>query len=179
MKKPIVTYPLTWMVVVALALVLAIAAPRGVGVLGRLPADVGKTLERKQGDERILALVTFNRSQRKDAEVWISALGLHSDQSITWVRMPVVNDPGDPLRRAAAQNRLLAHYASARDRSNLLPVFFDRQAFARSAGLLDTDTLYVLVINRNGDVLARVSGAFDENKARTLRDTLLSELHGL
>ena len=175
--KPIWTYPLTWFAVVAVAFVLAIATPRESGVLGRLPNVVGQTLDLKpaalkNGNERILALITFNRGQRKDVESWISGLKLEHDRSISWIRMPVVNDPGDPARRAAAEGRLLAHYASAQERSNLLPVFVDRDAFVQSAGLLDTDTAYVLVINRNGDVLARVAGQFDEDKARALRATL-------
>ncbi len=175
--KPIWTYPLTWFAVVVLAFVLAIAAPRESGVMGRLPNVVGQTLDlkaaaMKNGDERILAFITFNRGQRKDVESWISGLKLHHDRSINWIRIPVVNDPGDPIRRAAAEGRLLAHYASAQERANLLPVFVDRDAFVQSAGLLDTDSAYVLVINRNGDVLARVAGEFDEDKAQTLRDTL-------
>lgn len=175
--KPIWTYPLTWFVVVAVALVLAVAAPRQAGVMGRLPNSVGQTLDRKpaavkHGNERILALITFNHHQRKDAETWISGLKLHENQSITWIRMPVVNDPGDPTRRAAAEGRLLAHYASPQERSNLLPIFIDRDVFVRSVGLLGTDSAYVLVINRNGDVLARVAGEFDEDKAQALRDTL-------
>ena len=177
--KPIWTYPLAWFAVVVVAFILAIAAPRESGVMGRLPPAVGQALDLKQpaaksGDERILALITFNRGQRKDAESWISGLKLQNHRSISWVRMPVVNDPGDPAARAAAEGRLLAHYASPRERSNLLPVFVDRDNFVHSAGLLDTDTAYVLVINRNGDVLARVAGEFDEDKAQALRDTLLT-----
>lgn len=176
--KPIWTYPLTWSAVVVVATVLAVATPRESGVMGRLPNVVGQTLELKStalknGEERILALITFNRGQRKDAESWISGLKLHNDRSINWIRIPVVNDTGDPSRRAAAEGRLLAHYASEQERSNLLPVFVDRDSFAQSAGLLDTNRAYVLVINRNGDVLARVAGEFDEDKAQTLRETLL------
>ncbi|MBC7706736.1 MAG: hypothetical protein H7274_22670 [Rhodoferax sp.] len=175
--KPIWTYPLTWCAVVVAASVLAVAAPRETGVMGRLPNVVGQTIDQrpavvKHGGERILALITFNRGQRKDAESWISGLQLQHDQSIAWIRMPVVNDNGDPARRVVAEGRLMAHYASPQERANLLPVFVDRDTFAQSAGLLDTDSAYVLVINRNGDVFARVAGKFDEDKAQSLRETL-------
>ena len=180
--KSIWAYPLTWFFVVAAAAVLAVATPREPGVMGRLPSVVGQLLQHKpavlvRGEERILALITFHRSQRKDVESWISGLQLNHDRSIPWVRMPVVNDPGDPASRAAAEDRLLARYASAQERSNLVPVFTDRAAFVQSAGLDGTDRAYVLVINRSGDVLARVAGEFDETKAQTVRDTLL--LHDL
>ncbi len=175
--KPIWNYPLTWFAVVVLAFVLAIATPHDSGVMGRLPSAVGQSLDLKPvavkpGDGKILALVTFNRNQRREVESWIHGLNLHGDRSISWIRMPVVNDPGDPAHRAAAEGRLLKHYASAQERSNLLPVFVNQNTFAQSAGLLDTDTAYVLVINRNGDVLARVAGEFDADKAEALRETL-------
>lgn len=182
--KPFWAYPLTWFVVVAVASVLAVATPRQLGVMGHLPAVVRQALGLKPaavkvGDDRILALITFNRDQRKAAESWISGLKLQNDQSISWIRMPVVNDPGDPMTRAALERRLMAHYASAQERSNLLPIFVDRDAFVQSAGLLDTGSAYVLVINRNGDVLARVAGEFDESKAQAVRETLFSDLQGL
>ncbi|MEO8855415.1 MAG: hypothetical protein ABI343_00360, partial [Burkholderiaceae bacterium] len=113
------------------------------------------------------------------AESWIDGMRLRSDQSISWVRMPVLNDPGDPSRRAAAESHVLDHYATPQERANLLPLIVDRAAFVQSAGLVDTQSANVLVINRNGEVLARVSGPFDEVKAQTLRDTLMSNLLGL
>lgn len=177
--KPLGNYPVTWFVVVVMALMLALATPRKAGVMGRLPSDVGQKLERQpaalaQGEERILALITFHRDQRKDVESWISGLKLHDNRSIAWVRMPVVDDHGDPKSRAAAESRLMARYASAQERSNLLPIFTDREAFAQSAGLSDTQHAYVLVINRSGEVLARAAGGYDESKAEALRDTLLT-----
>ena len=180
--KPIWTYPLAWLAVVVAALVLAIAAPRVHPAIGRLPAAVGQTLEQKaaviaHGEERILALITFHRSQRQEVESWISGLQLQQDQSISWIRMPVINDSGDPGRRAAAEGKLRVHYASAQERSNLVPVFTDRAAFVQSAGLRDIEHAHVLVLNRNGEVLARVAGAYDADKARIVRDTLsMSEL---
>lgn len=176
--KPIWAYPLTWCAVVAAALVLAVATPRELGVMGRLPSSVGQKLDEKAAllanrDERFLALVSFHRHQRKDVESWINGLGLRHDASIAWVRMPVANDPGDPALRAAAEGRLLARYASPQERRNLVPVVTDHAAFVESAGLRGTGSAYALVLNRNGDVLARVAGEFDETKAETLRDILM------
>ena len=178
LTKPIWTYPLTWCAVVAVAVVLAVATPRASGVVGRLPAAVGQKLDSQtmalaNGDERFLALVSFHRDQRKEVESWISGLKLHHDSSIAWVRMPVVNDPGDPALRVAAENRLLARYASVLERQNLVTVITDRDAFVQSAGLRGTGNAYVLVVNRNGDVLARVAGEFDETKAESLREILM------
>ena len=176
-ERSVWTTPLTWCVVIAAAMLLAVATLREPGVLGRLPDAVGQTLNNKPsaiapGDARFLALVTFHRDQRKAADSWISGLQLHQDRSISWVRMPVLNDPGDAAQREAFERRLLARYTNEQERQHLVPVITDRAAFVRSVGLAGTGSAYVLVINRNGEVLARVVGEFDESKAETLRDTL-------
>ncbi len=170
--------PLTWFAVVVAAVLLALAFPRHPHALGHLPVEVGLRLDGRpaviaQYEDRLLVLVTFHRDQRPEAESWIDGLQLHQ-RSIAWVRMPVVNDPGDASLRALAEDRLMARYPGAHERTNLMPVFTDRQAFVRSAGLTDTSRSYVLVINRQGEVLARVSGAFDEGKAATVLGTLES-----
>ena len=171
------TLPVTWLVVVLLALLLANAAPRDPALPGRLPVAVGQQIEQRadafrRGERRMLALVTFRREHRQDVESWISGLGLEQDRSIAWVRMPVVDDSGDPAHRVAAETRLLARYSSAQERANLVPVFVDRRDFVQATGLPTIDRAHVLVINRNGDVLAHVAGEYNEVKAREVRETL-------
>ena len=181
LMKPVWTYPLTWVAVVALALLLALATPRVTGVLGRLPVEVGQKLELKslpagQGDERILALVTFRQQQRAQVDSWVKGLKLHENAAVSWLRMPVIDDPKDAEKRAAAEDRLLARYSSPRERARLLPVFTDRDAFIAATGVRGTDQAMVLVITRSGEVLARVLGEFDEDKAQVVRDMLLLDL---
>jgi hypothetical protein len=54
-------------------------------------------------------------------------------------------------------------------------VFTDRDAFIRAAGLSGTEHAWVLVLNREGKVLARAEGLYDEAKANALRETLLAQ----
>lgn len=179
--KPIWTYAWTWVAVMALAMLLALASPRESAVMGRLPAEVGQKLETRplrtsNGEERILALVTFHKHQRSQVDSWIAGLRLHENQMIPWFRMPVFDDPKDADKRAAAEDRLLSRYTSARERDKLLPVFTDRAAFVQATGVRGTDKAMVLVITRDGAVLARVLGEFDQEKAQIVRDTLLLDL---
>ena len=58
------------------------------------------------------------------------------------------------------------------ERARLVPVFTDQSQFIRSAALDGPDQAHVLVINRDGEVLARAEGAFDADKADKLRETL-------
>lgn len=178
------TYALAWLLAVSAAVALASATPSDTSIMGQFPSFVARTLDRQTmavphglPAERTLALVTFRGAHRVHIDGWIHGLNLADDPSITWVRMPVLNDPGSDAGRSAIETRLLRKYPADAERARLLPVFTDRDRFARSAGLNDTDQVYVVVLNRQGEVLARAEGEFDAHKAENLRETLLQ--HGL
>lgn len=169
-----------WLLAVSTAVVLATAAPSESSVMGQLPAFMARTLTQQPitvpgglPAERTLALIAFRSTQREHIEGWIQGLNLRGDPSIAWMRMPILNDPGTPDARGVIETRLLRHYPEGAERARLLPVFTDRERFIRSAGLDGTDQVYAVVINRDGEVLARAAGAFDAAKAVSLRETLL------
>ena len=170
---------LAWTGIALVALIFAFATPRDDSVMGRMP-ELNAQLADRQAialpkqlpAERTLALVTFHRDHRKDAESWITGLQLRNDPTIAWVRMPVLNDPKDPVLRSEAEARLMARYANEADRRNLHPVFTDRAAFIQSTGVGNAEQAHVLVVGRDGEVLARVSGQYNEAKAQALLQTL-------
>ena len=172
-------YFLVWLAAVLIALALAMVSPNDSRVMGQLPALNAQTLTREpiavpEGlpSDRTLALVTFRAEHKAQAESWIQGLDLENDASIAWVRMPVLNDPGTLIGREAVETRLLQSYPAATERAKLVPVFTDRADFVRSANLNGVAQSYVLIVNRKGDVLARVEGKFDPDKAQILRETL-------
>lgn len=173
------TYTLAWLAAVGLAFSFAFVSPNEASVMGQLPAFTTQTLNRTPfslpdglPSDRTLALITFNRNHRPDADSWIEGLNLKNDPSINWVRIPVLNDPGTPTGRMEVEKRLLQRYTTDTDRAKLVPVFTDRADFVRAAGLSSTNQGYAVVVNRQGDVLARVEGPFDADKAMVLRETL-------
>lgn len=181
MKSPL-TYVTAWLGATAMAFGLAVASPSESSVMGRLPELMSHALAHKPvslstdlPSDRTLALITFERNQRVLADSWIQGLNLNHDTSIAWMRMPVLNDPGTQVGRSAAETKLLQRYSSPGDRARLVPVFADRADFVRSAGLGGTHQFYAVVVNRDGDVLARVEGEFDADKAEILRETLKSQ----
>lgn len=176
--KPIWSHPGSWLAVTALAVLLALSTPHPHAALWRLPSDVGAHLGRAAppgpavDGGRVLALVTFHRDQQAQADSWIRGLQLHGDSDIRWVRMPVFEDPKDALRRDAKEVRLRLHYAGRPEHAHLVPVFTDRAQFVRATGVSSTAEAVVLVLSREGEVLARESGPYDEDKALHLRATL-------
>ncbi|MEO6017267.1 MAG: hypothetical protein ABIP46_08425 [Polaromonas sp.] len=180
--KSNVSYFGAWLLAVGLALAMAFAAPNESSVMGRLPAFMAQTLTHQPvnipdslSSDRTLALISFQRGQRATAESWIQGLNLRNDSSISWMRMPVLNDPGTETGRQAVETKLLQHYSADAERARLVPVFTDRASFVRSAGLPSTDQFYAVVVNRQGEVLARIEGPFDAGKAQTLRETLQAQ----
>lgn len=183
MTRTTLTPTLAWLAAVSAALMLALAAPNESKFLGQLPTLTVKRLDQQrivlpQGlpAERTLALVAFQSSQGDEIRSWIRGLRLDQDPSIAWFKMPVLNDPGTEQARSEVESILLARHAPDIDRSRLVPVFTDRDAFIRAAGLTGTRHAWVLVLDREGKVLARAEGPFDQDKAEALRETLLA--HG-
>ena len=180
--KSTVTYLCVWLVATGVAAALAFVSPTDTRVMGQLPMFMAQTLAQRPmtvpqdlPSDRTLALITFNRTQKEHADAWIEGMNLRRDPSITWLRMPVVNDPGTAQGRDEVQSRLLGRYPLENERANMLPVFVDRERFVRSAGLSGVNQAVAVVVNRRGEVLARVEGRFDKAKAQTLRETLQSQ----
>ena len=181
MTKTIWTPTLAWLAAVTAALVLALAAPTESSFLGQLPTLNVKRLDQRRvvlpqelPAERTLALVAFKSSHREEIRSWIRGLRLHQDPAIAWFKMPVLSDPGSESARSDIESVLLARHPAESDRSRLLPVFTDRDAFIRAAGLSGAEHAWVLVLDRDGKVLARAEGRFDQDKAQALRETLLA-----
>lgn len=170
---------LTWVGAVAVAMLLAFVGPSERQLMGAMPTLQAQDLNQQPlqlpaglPSERTLALVGFQRAHAGALDTWVRGLGLREDAQVDWLRMAVVNDPGDDQAREALQSRLQARYPNPVDRAHLVPVFTDRDAFVRAAHLPSAEQVYALVLSRSGDVLARAEGAFDEDKARALMDTL-------
>jgi len=181
LKRTIWTPTFAWLAAASAALALALAGPDESDVMGRLPSFAAKRLDQQAlalpgqlPSDRTLALVAYTRHQREEVQSWIHGLELQGNSAIPWFRLSVINDPGSEVARSEVEKRLLARYPQAAERARLVPVFTNREAFARAAGTSSTEHAAVLVLDRDGHVLARAEGAFDETKAQALRETLLA-----
>ncbi|WP_332815666.1 hypothetical protein [Ramlibacter sp.] len=173
---------LGWMAAAGAAVALAFFSPYERLVLGRLPSAASQRLAEVQRvsppelpPRRVLALVAFEGSPREEVQGWIDGLQLQREYRIAWVKLPVVQDPGDEASRRDIERRLRERWPRLAERSRLVPLFIDRAAFVREAGLSDPDHAGVLVLDREGNVLARAQGPFDPAKAQALRETVLAQ----
>jgi hypothetical protein len=53
--------------------------------------------------------------------------------------------------------------------------YLDKQAFRKALDMPDEERIYVLLVNRKGEVLWRVEGPFNEEKGRDLKLALESQ----
>lgn len=166
------TPTVAWLAAAMGALILAGVTPSETTMMGRLPSGAVQRLGPPGvPSDRVLALVGFDRSHRGEINSWIEGLRLHEDRSIPWVKMPVLDDPGNEAARQAMEGRIRANHDLPAQR--LVPVFTDRGQFIRAAGLSGGDHASVLVLDRDGQVLARAEGQFDPARATAIRETLL------
>jgi hypothetical protein len=174
-----------WLAAGTAAGLLALAMPDEGTLMGQLPHFKARRLDQQPvalpqelPSDRTLALVVFGRGQREEAQSWVQGLGLAPGGAIPWLKVAVLDDPGDEPRREAIERAMRDRHANPADRARLVPLFTDRQAFVRAARLSGTDHASVLVLDRAGRVLARAEGAFDEIKAQALLETLLPQATG-
>jgi len=183
MAGTIWTPVLGWVAAIGAAFALAVAAPSESGLLGKLPNFSARrlhdrapiTVPQELPAARTLAIVMFKNSQRDEAQSWIDGLRLQQDPTISWVRLPVLNDPGDESQRRTKEALLLSRYPTEDERARMVPLFTDKQAFVRAAGLVDDGHASVMVIDRSGNVLAKAQGPYDEAKAQALRQTMAAQ----
>jgi hypothetical protein len=179
MKRAFWTPTFAWLAAASAALLFAFAAPDEVNLMGRLPTISAKRLDQQPivlpgqlPAERSLALVAYTKHQREEIQSWVRGMRLDDDPDIAWFRLSVINDPGSDKARSVVEQKLLERHPRDADRSRLVPVFTNREAFARAAGVSGTQHAAVLVVDRDGHVLARAEGPYDEAKAQALRQTL-------
>lgn len=172
---------LAWLLAVVAALLLAGMRPHESLLLGRLHPVTAKRLDQRElrlpqelPAGRTLALVVFESGQRAEAQSWIEGLRLRHDAGIAWLKLPVYEDPGSPHERHRIQDAVARRHAGEHDGARLVTVFANKLAFARAAGLPDAAHASVLVLDRQGNVLARAHGHFDSDKAEALRETVLA-----
>jgi hypothetical protein len=183
MAGTIWTPVLGWVGAIGAAIAFALAAPSESGLLGKFPSFTAKrmhdqtpiVLPQQLPSDRTLAIVVFKNTQQGEAQGWVDGLKLNQDPAIAWIRIPVFSDRNDEAQRRTKEALLLARYPSEDERARMMAVVTDKDAFVRAAGLTNTDHVSLLVLDRNGNVLAKAQGAYDEAKAQALRQTVLGQ----
>ena len=169
-----------WVGAASAAVALGLVAPNESGLMGQLPPLAAKardqssmTLPQELPAERTLALLVFKQDQKEEARSWIEGMGLRKDPNIPWLKMRVVPAEAGPVALAMESSGRPLPAGLRADR--LLSVSTDTGRLVQAMGLSNTDHAQVVVLGRDGQVLAKAQGAYDADKARALMETLRTD----
>ena len=148
----------------------------------RIPAVTGKDLNGRPWKapadfpaERTLVILGYEQEQQAAIDTWTAGMRLADPESrLPWIEMPVIDEPGFVMRwiiDAGMQRGIPGKDA----RSHVWTVYTDRQAFLKSCGIDSVREIHLLVVKRNGEILALESGAYDEAAAARLLAVLRQE----
>ena len=134
-------------------------------------SDEIRTLPADFPGERTLLLIAFQREQQDNLDDWSARLNLRNPDAPAWLELPVIDDPGALLRwfvDVGMKNGIADPFV----RSQVFSVYTPRAEFIRHLGLPGTDQVHLVVADRSGNILCRVSGDWSEQKEHLLRAAL-------
>jgi hypothetical protein len=88
--------------------------------------------------------------------------------------MPVVADYGS-IWRAFVDNGMRSGIKTKKARSRVFTVYGNRDDFLRKLNMPTADKVYVLIVQQDGEILARVEGRYSDEKANILREALAAD----
>jgi hypothetical protein len=137
-------------------------------------ADLNKrtvTWPRGLPADRTLIIVAFSGSQQKNIDRWVGGMRLKEQGAPAWFEVPLINDPGS-VGRWFIDNGMRGGISNPNDRARVVTVYADKKAMMKSLGLPNETQVHLLVVDRSGRVLQRVSGDYSPAGETILREAL-------
>ena len=133
------------------------------------PFDLPADLE----GERNLVILAFQREQQALVDSWSPAIAnlLARYADLCFYELPTISR-GNPLFRAWLDGAMRGGIADRQARDHTITLYLDKAAFREALGLPHEDTIYLLVLDRGGQVLWRGEGEHTAQRANELEQVL-------
>ena len=130
-----------------------------------LPADF-------EGDRNLL-LVAFEREQQKDVDTWLREMKRFEelDPAFYYYELPTIQRPNS-LARWFIDTGMRRGIPDRKARERTITLYLDRKPICDALLITDQKKIYTFLVNREGRVLWRSEGVFDETKGASLRSAL-------
>jgi hypothetical protein len=130
-----------------------------------LPADF-------EGDRNLL-LIAFERDQQKDVDTWLRQMKQFEalDSRFRYYELPTIQRPS-AITRWFIDTGMRHGIPDLKERERTITLYLDRKPFCDALLISDQKTIYALLVDRQGKVLWRSEGTFDESKGASLRGAL-------
>lgn len=144
---------------------------RGENLEGRaftLPADL-------KGAYNVL-FIAFQRDQQIDINSWLPFAKqlVNEYPALAYYELPTIYR-GHPLFRWWLNTGMRMGIPDKKAREVTITLYLDKRAFRKALDMPDEERIYVLLVNRKGEVLWRVEGPFHEERERDLKHAIESQ----
>ena len=130
-----------------------------------LPADF-------EGDRNLL-LVAFEREQQKDVDTWLREMKRFEelDPGFYYYELPTIQRPNAFTRWFIATG-MRRGIPDRKARERTITLYLEKKPFCDALLITDQKKIYAFLVDREGKVLWRSEGLFDETKGASLRSAL-------
>lgn len=150
----------------------------------RFPKITAENLNRRkftlpddlEGEVNLL-LIPFQQIQQITVNTWIPKLEELSARypAFRFYELPTIST-GYRLARGFIDGGMRAGIAGEATRERTITLYLNKRDFRQKLDLPSEDTIYALLVDRQGEVLWRAEGEFDEAKGQTLEHAVEKQL---
>ncbi len=142
----------------------------------KFPTVTGANLDRKQltfprdfGGQYNILLIPFYQRQQLTVNTWIPwAQALEKqDSRFRYYELPTL-ERMNRFRKWFINEGMRAGIPDPLARERTITLYLDKNEFRGSLGMPDENDIFILLVDRSGSVIARVRGAFSEEKGQQL-----------
>jgi hypothetical protein len=133
-----------------------------------LPADLA--------GERNLLLIAFWQEQQRDIDTWLPFVKrlVQEQPGLAYYELPTI-DRSNPAFRWWLDTVMRLGIPDRQARATTITLYLNKQAFRRELGLKSEDRIYILLVDRQGEILWRSEGMYSEEQGAALRRRLAEE----
>jgi hypothetical protein len=123
--------------------------------------------------DRTVLIIAFTRGQQSQVDGWVSGLKLKSPGGPAWFEVPLINNPGS-IARYFIDNGMRSGIPGTEARSHVVTVYGKKAELMKQMGLVGEKAVHVLVVDRKGNILESVSGAYSDAGAAAVNKAIKS-----
>jgi hypothetical protein len=146
----------------------------------RFPKASGSNLERKRielpegfAQEFNIVLIAFQQWQQAEVDTWIPAARQLESRydGVCYYELPVIQR-FNLLARTFINEGMRAGIPDPLSRARTITLYLDKPAFRQALEMPDEEHIYILLVDRDGEVLWRERERYSEAKGAALADLL-------
>jgi hypothetical protein len=123
--------------------------------------------------ERNLLLVAFEREQQKDVDTWLREMKRFEslDPDFHYYELPTIQRPG-AFMRWFIDTGMRHGIPDRKARERTITLYLEKKPFLDAMLITDQKKIYAFLVDREGSVLWRSDGVYEETKGASLRIAL-------